>query len=128
MNFQETINELYRATRSVTVYVAQANNYINGENVPSLGIRSFFAGYKNNDPIIDGNSFMICGDVYFRNGKKISDIYDLNDFWTYNSEYVVMLRAVCGFPTVTVDLGKYEVITKSSKDDNGNITMELVRV
>jgi hypothetical protein len=127
MNFRDTCLELWNKTETITVYAAQAYDYVNGDNVPSIGIRSFFAEYPNNDVKIDDISFMICGDVYFSNHKKVTDIHDLNDSWTSNSEYFVNLRAVGGFPIVTVDLSTYEIIKKSSKDSKGTITMTLQR-
>ena len=127
MNFNQTISKLYSSTEKITVYAAQAYDYINGDHVPSIGIRSYFAGYQNNDPIIDGVPFMVCGDVYLSNGKRINEIHDLVDMWTYNASYVVMLRAVVGFPTVTVDLGRYEIVGKREMDEKGNVTLELIR-
>lgn len=128
MNFQDTIQKLYEMTSEITIYAAQATDWVNGDHVPSIGIRSYFAGYKNHDPIVDGHPFMICGDVYFYNGKKISDIHDLADIWNYNSEYRVHLRAVSNFLPATVDLGQYKIISRSYTVDNGTVTMTVVRL
>ena len=127
MNFRDTCVELWNKTETITVYAAQAYDYVDGNHVPSIGIRSFFAGYPNNDVIVDGVSFMICGDVYFLNHKKVTDIHDLNDMWTHNSDYYVVLRAVGGFPIATIDLCSYEIIKKSDVDNKGNVTMTLQR-
>ena len=127
MNFTETISKLYGSTEKITVYVGQAYDWVNGESVPSLGLRSYFAGYQNNDPVIDDVAFMVCGDVY-HNGKKITKVHDLTDKWAYNSCYVVRLRAVAGFPTVTIDLGQYEITGKRETDERGNVTLNLIRL
>lgn len=127
MTFRETCLELWDKTETITVYAAQAYNCINGDDVPSIGIRSFFAGYPDNDIRIDDLCFMICGTVYFSNGKEVTDIHDLNDSWTPNSEYFVTLRAVGGFPIATIDLSTYEIIEKMGKDKNGTVIMTLQR-
>lgn len=129
MNFNTTITKLYEMTDKITVYAGQAYNWINGDNVPDIGIRSYFAGYQNNDPIVDDVPFMVCGDVYFScNGKKVTHVRDLGNRYAYESAFFVTLRAVVGFPTVTIDLGKYEVVKKTDVDAKGNVTLDLIRM
>lgn len=125
MTFTETISALYDATDSIPVYAAQAYNWINGDTVPAIGVRSFFAGYDNNDPVIDGISFMVCGTVMNDMHREMTDIHDL--FETRASNCYVLLRAVTGYPSVTVNLGQFFVKSKSSIDANGTITMQLER-
>lgn len=127
MTFNETILSLYEATNSIVVYAAQAYNSINGENVPAIGVRSFFAGYDNNDPVIDGVPFMVCGTVMNDMHREMTDIHDL--FETRSANCIVSLRAVTGCPSLTtVDLGKFQVGCKSGIDANGTITMHLDRM
>jgi hypothetical protein len=126
MTFNETILSLYEATNSIVVYAAQAYNFINGENVPAIGVRSFFAGYDNNDPIIDGVPFMVCGKITNDKHREMKDIHDLLETKAVNCR--VLLRAVTGYPSVTVDLGEFCVGCKSSIDKNGTIIMHLDRM
>ena len=126
MTFMETCSALWDKTEKITVYAAQAYDYVNGDHVPSIGIRSFFAGYPNNDVKLDDVCFMICGTIYFSNGKKVKNIDDLNDMWTADSEYFVKLRAV-SVPGVTIDLGTYDIIVKTRKDTNGTVIITLWR-
>lgn len=126
MTFDETISALYDATDNIVVYAAQAYNWINGENVPAIGVRSFFAGYDNNDPVIDGVSFMVCGTVMNDMYHEMTNIHDL--FESQAANCIVYLRAVTGYPSVTVDIGKFRVGCKSGIDANGTITMHLERM
>lgn len=126
MTFNETISALYDATDNIIVYAAQAYNWINGENVPAIGVRSFFAGYDNNDPVIDGVSFMVCGTVMNDMHREMKNIHDLAEAQAVNC--IVSLRAVTGYPSVTVDLGQFCVGCKSGIDANGTITMHLDRM
>lgn len=126
MTFDETISALYDATDNIVVYAAQAYNWINGENVPAIGVRSFFAGYDNNDPVIDGVPFMACGTVMNDMYHEMTNIHDL--FESQAANCIVYLRAVTGYPSVTVDLGKFRVGCKSGIDANGTITMHLERM
>lgn len=129
MNFNDTITKLYEMTDKITVYAGQAYSWIDGDNVPDIGIRSYFAGYQNNDPVVDEVPFMVCGDVYFDcNGKKVTHLSDLGSSYTKPRDFFVILRAVVGFPTVTVDLGKYEVVKKTDIDARGNMTIDLIRM
>ena len=129
MNFQDTLTELYHYTQEIGIYAAQATNWINGKSVPCIGIRSYFAGYANHDPVVEDVSFMVCGEVYFSNGKEVTDIRDLNDVWTQNPDYYIRLRAVSNtYPTATVDLGKYEIISKTCLDENGTVSIHVARM
>ena len=131
MNFNDTLAELYQKTKNITVYAAQAYNWSNGQNCPAIGIRSYFAGYTNNDPVVDGVSFMVCGDVFYAtDGTTFQKAVDLQILNTAkkDSDIFVALRAVSGtFPVATIDLGTYRISKKSILDSNSNITMELVR-
>ena len=131
MNLQEILSRLYDLTETITVYAAQATDYIEGAHVPSIGIRAYFAGYKNYSPLIDNISFMICGDIYSDcNGvRKLTDIHDLNSAEAGTTYYFVRLRAVSStYPIATIDIGRYEITSKSDIDENGNITMNLTRM
>lgn len=130
MTFNETLTELYAQTQTITVYAAQASNWIQDHNEPAIGIRSFFAGYEDHDPRIDGISFMICGTIYvpqwnFHECRNIVTLEEEPDA----SQFCVHLRAVAGgFPTATINLGMYRIRYREWRDLNGVMVLHLERM
>lgn len=126
MTFSNALIGLFKKTQKITVYAGFATNWVQDHSVPAIGIRSYFAGYKNNDPVIDNTPFMVCGTVYYCDGIEATSIDMLDSL--DESHFYLRLCAVAGFPAATIDLGKYTIVEKSQKDTHGVITLKLERI
>ena len=103
-SFDETISELLDATREMDIFAMIA--YDDGK--VGMGFRVSYWGEPHNDPIIDGNVFMIAGDAYDnRDWKKIQTTEDLIN--TYMDFICVRPRAVYYNPYMEIRLGDYVV-------------------
>ena len=123
MKFQDVLTELYTNTKEITVYAANAFDYIDDEVKYSIGIRSFFCDYEDHDPIVDGTRFMVCGTIFNIGGKEVTRLRNLND------NCIIKLRAnSIGFPTAVIDLGRYTIVSRSEVDERENITLHLKRM
>ena len=118
-NFKEVLVSLRENTQSIDVYACRASK--NG-GIPSIGIRIEIAGGNYKDLNIDGNIFMIAGDVS-EDGETVS------------------LRAIYSWPYTVINLGVYKVknaevnhfyngniIRILNESSDGNVVLYLERV
>ena len=110
MTFEEVLYKLGEETEEIEVCACGAYGE---DGHADIGIRSgsASAGVEFHDPVIDGHTFMICGDIYHLvNHERIDKIADVREF---PSCLLVRLRAVCGYcagVSAKVDLGIYDVL------------------
>lgn len=125
MEFQETLVSLFSSTREIIVYAGQSYDWIDDKTVPSIGIRSYFADYENHDPVVDNIRFMICGTVLHAIKGEVTRLKDVDDRWC-----IIALRAVSmgGFPSATIELGRYNICKRTGPDEKGNLTFQLKRI
>ena len=104
MTFNETIYALREATKEMDIFAMISY----GDASIGMGIRASYYDELHNDPIIDGNVFMIAGDAFdTRTWNKIPTTNALND--TPIACICIRPFAIYCWPSVKVDLGDYDV-------------------
>jgi len=104
MTFSETICALRDETKEMDIFAMIAY----GDATVGMGIRASYYDELHNDPIIDGNLFMIAGDAFdVRTWNKIQTTRALNE--TPLESIRIRLRGTSCWPDVQVDLGDYTV-------------------
>ena len=101
MTFKEILEELYEKTNKLRIYACRAWD-------SGVGIRAAIASDLYNDLIIDNMVFMICGDAYDKDYKRIDSTKKIED----GLVNVVHLRANLipyGPITGSIELGEYAI-------------------
>jgi hypothetical protein len=108
MNFQDTIYELAKQTEEIEV--CACGGWSKAEK--DIGIRSGCApaDIEFHDPVIDGNVFMICGDIYDTYTCRRETLIDAVDALGKDA-YIIRLRAIVGYApyTANIHLGDYSI-------------------
>ena len=106
MNFIETLEELRNQTSKIEVLAIDGYT---GKGEKDIGIRRrTIFDETMEDPVVDHMPFMICGDIYDADRKRISNVKDLS--WRIDVGAFVRLRAIPGYmPGVAIDLGEYNI-------------------
>lgn len=111
MNFSETIAALYEETEFCNLYAMVS--YCDG--TIGVGFRTSYANFYN-DPIIDGNAFMICASAWSISEKRW--IESTTELWhTPKEDIEIRLRADYAYPLVTIDLGEFKVIEMKIEEE-----------
>jgi len=108
------IKKLYEATKNIEIFIASACDWVDGKNVPSLGIRD----RENKGCEIDGVFWLIAGTVRLKDTHK--PVQYLSMLKADIDNIYIDLRAQAipyGECTVTVDLGKRKIIHTEMGED-----------
>ena len=112
MNFSETIATLYEETEFCNLYAMVSY----GDGTIGVGFRASHANLQHNDPIIDGNAFMICASAWSISEKRW--IESTTELWhTPKEDIEIRLRADYAWPLVTIDLGEFKVIEMKIEEE-----------
>lgn len=112
MNFSDTLHQLLDQTRHIKIDMLPAYD---PEGECFLGYRVAHAGSDMKDPVIDGNYFMLCGDLYhsgsFATHNKRTPVRDYEEFFgSMLRDLVFVLHAQYTYPCTTIYLGEYRVL------------------
>lgn len=102
---EDHIKRLHEATENIEIFIASAYSDINGEMVPSLGIRD----RDNKGVIIDGTPWLIAGTVYHSNKTEIRYLSMLKCLSIENIYIDLRAQASIYGCLVHVDLGKRKI-------------------
>ena len=110
MTFEEVFYKLEEETKKIEVCAIGCYG-MNGKSDVAIRTGDATAGVDFHDPLIDGNSFMICGDIYHCvDHERVDKIADVKEF---PEDLLVRLRAVCYCCPVIyaqMDLGIYDIL------------------
>ena len=109
MEFIKTISTLLEKTKEIYVYAMAAYT----KDGPAIGIRATYYDDMHNDPVVDKNVFMVCGEILNRHYESIKNMEELEDYLNYTdmTSLVIRLHAdVLAAPAITtISLGDYFV-------------------
>ena len=105
MTYQETLFALLKETEKTTLFAMPSY----GDGTIGIGFRRACCGSNLKDPVVDRVYFMLYADAENNIlGKEIKTTREL--WYTPNNDIIIRLRADSyGFPTATVELGRYRV-------------------
>lgn len=123
MNIYDHINELKEKTKNLKIFTAFAYDSKGKETIGIRGIEK--------DPIVDGTSWLVAGDAYYKD-EKIRTMGELKYALKINpSDIIFALRAqsIIGDTIVTADLGHYkgEIIQVASLDNKITFSVQRIR-
>lgn len=116
MNIYDHINELKEKTKNLKIFTAFGYNSKGKETIGIRGIEK--------DPIVDETSWLIAGDVYYKD-EKINTMRELRYTLKMNPSGIIFtLRAqsMIGDTLITASLGQYkgEISQKPMMDSSDN--------
>ena len=110
MTFEEVLYKLGEETEKIEVCASGCYG-MNGKSDVAIRTGNVPAGVDFHDPVIDGKSFMICGDIYHcADYERVDKIADVEAF---PENLLVRLRAVyysCPSIYAQMDLGIYDIL------------------
>ena len=118
------IKKLYEATENIDIFIASAYDWIDGKNVPSLGIRD----KENKGCEIDGVFWLIAGTARYKDTHE--PVQYLSQLIGTLDNVYVDLRAQAipyGECIVNVDLGKRKIIQTEMSEDRIFAHLEVMR-